>query len=67
MGYRNKPETDAVTDRLFVCMAQRTHVDDRSSAVESKFYLPAGVDPSESDRFERLWAMLFDHDVDPPK
>jgi len=45
-------------------MSQRTHADDRDSATDSKFYLPAGVTPSsEAGWFTRLWAMLFNHRV----
>jgi hypothetical protein len=49
-------------------MSQRTHADDRVSATEPRFYLPAGVTPSvEASKFKRLWATLFDHSVEPPK
>lgn len=45
-------------------MAQRNPAADQDRATESKFYLPAGVNPSEAGRFERIWAMLFDHNAD---
>jgi hypothetical protein len=42
----------------------RQHADDRGSATESKFYLPAGVSPSfDTGRFERLWTTLFNHQL----
>jgi hypothetical protein len=64
MDYTVKPETDAVAAPLLVCMAQRHHADDRVSATESKFYLPAGGTPSpEAGRLERIWATLFKHQV----
>jgi hypothetical protein len=48
-------------------MAQKIRDDDRDGATESKFYLPAGItQSSEATRFERLWAALFDHRIDPP-
>jgi hypothetical protein len=41
-------------------MGQRNHADDRDSATDSKFYLPAGISPSsEASRVESLRAMLF--------
>ncbi len=47
-------------------MPQRTHPDERDRATESKFYLPAGVTPPfDASRFERLWAALFKHQVEP--
>jgi hypothetical protein len=40
------------------------HADDRGSATESKFYLPAGISPSfDASRFQRLWAALFKHQL----
>lgn len=45
-------------------MAHQTQTDDRDSATESKFYLPAGVIPnSGSSRLVRLWKTLFNHQV----
>jgi len=42
----------------------RSTADDRDSATESKFYLPAGVSPSfDASRFERIWATLFEHQL----
>ena len=42
-------------------MAQRTRAEDGASATESKFYLPAGSDPSfVAGQLESLWATLFD-------
>jgi hypothetical protein len=47
-------------------MAQRTHTGDQHSATESKFYIPAGAGPSLiTDRVERVWASLFEHQVGP--
>jgi hypothetical protein len=47
-------------------MAQRNHTDDRVSATESKFYLPAGATSSSvAGRVASLWAALFNHGVDP--
>jgi hypothetical protein len=44
---------------------QRRPTDDRDRTTESKFYIPAGADPSsETDRLGRLWAALFDHQLD---
>ena len=44
-------------------MAQSTHTE-RDSAAESKFYIPAGAGPSViTDRVERAWATLFNHQV----
>jgi hypothetical protein len=45
-------------------MSQRVRADDRGSASEHKFYVPAGT-PSTSvvNWFERVWASLFDHGV----
>lgn len=48
-------------------MTTKNHAVDRASATESKFYLPAGVTPSEASRFERIWATLFNHYAKPPK
>jgi len=49
-------------------MAQQNHADGRDSTTESKFYSPVGVTPSfGTDRFERLWASLFNHGVGPQK
>ena len=43
-------------------MVQRSHADDRSSATETKFYLPAGLAPSSvASRVESIWATLFNH------
>jgi len=68
MDYTVKLHTDAVAGLLFTRMAQQNHADERGSATESKFYLPAGVVPSvEASQFERIWATLFDHSVEPPK
>jgi hypothetical protein len=45
-------------------MSQRVRADERGSATESKFYVPAGVaSTSVVDRIERVWASLFDHGV----
>ncbi|MFC6723823.1 hypothetical protein ACFQE1_05420 [Halobium palmae] len=42
-------------------MLRRNHVDGRSSATESKFFLPAVVAPPlDGSRLERLRATLFD-------
>lgn len=68
MDYTIKPETNAVTGRLFICMIQGDHADDRGRATELEFYLPAGVTPPvDASRFERIWATLFSHCVEPPK
>lgn len=49
-------------------MPQRTHPDGPDQATESKFYLPAGVTPSfDASQVKRIWATLFEHQVDPPK
>jgi len=49
-------------------MAPQHHADDRRSATESKFYLPAAVTSTiVSGRFERLWSSLFDHRVGPSR
>lgn len=61
-----KLQNNAVTGLLFICMPQRNQADDKDRATESKFYLPAGV-PFDANRFERIWAALFDHSVGPPK
>jgi hypothetical protein len=46
-------------------MPQTIRADERASATESKFYLPAGsARPSVADRVERLWARLFNHGID---
>jgi hypothetical protein len=46
-------------------MVDRTHTDNRVSAPESKFYLPAwGIPSSAAGRLKRLWATLFNHGVD---
>jgi hypothetical protein len=45
-------------------MMQRNRADARDSAIESKFYLPAGGSPpSEASLLGRLWATLFDRRV----
>jgi len=45
-------------------MVQRSHAADRSSATETKFYLPAGVTPSSvASRVESIWATLFNHGI----
>ena len=45
-------------------MAQRNHTDERASATEPKFYLPAGtVTSSVASRVAGLWATLFNHGV----
>ena len=44
--------------RYELSMAARSHAEDRRSDTEIKFYLPAGVQPSDTTRFERLWASL---------
>ncbi len=65
MRYTVKLETNAVTDVLFVCMPQRNHADDQARATESKFYPPAGSDPSfVASRLEWLWATLFNHGIE---
>jgi hypothetical protein len=49
-------------------MSQRNRADDRDSATEPEFYIPAGATSSfDTGWFERLWAKLFSHDVEPPK
>ena len=49
-------------------MAENLRTDDRADAAEPKFYLPAGTSPSSgAGLFERLWAALFDHGVEPPR
>ncbi len=49
-------------------MTKPTRADEQASAIESKFYVPAGSDPSfVSSRLEELWAKLFNHGVKPPK
>ncbi len=49
-------------------MPQRTQTDNQGRATEPEFYIPAGVSPSFIvSRFERLWATLFNHHVEPPK
>ena len=49
-------------------MAQRVRTESQHSAPESKFYIPAGAGPSLiTDRFERVWASLFEHQVGPQK
>ncbi|MFD1597773.1 hypothetical protein [Halobellus rarus] len=49
-------------------MPQRIHIDDRDSATEPEFYLPAGASPSFiANRLERIWATLFNHGVGPRK
>jgi len=64
MDYTIKLETDTVTGLHFTRMVQRNQADDRASATEPKFYLPAGVSPSfEASRFECIWAALFNHRV----
>ncbi|AGB39120.1 hypothetical protein Natoc_3388 [Natronococcus occultus SP4] len=46
-------------------MARRDHPGDRGSASEPKFYLPGGdTPPFYAGRFERLWASLFNYDVE---
>jgi hypothetical protein len=48
-------------------MAQRHHVESRASAVESKFYLPAGSNQSTvAGRLERVWATIFDNGIETP-
>ncbi|HKJ58730.1 MAG TPA: hypothetical protein VKA37_05845 [Halobacteriales archaeon] len=65
---RNKLQRNAVAGRLFTRMAPQHHADDRRSATESKFYLPAAVTSTiVSGRFERLWSSLFDHRVGPSR
>ena len=65
MRYTVKPETNGVTGPLFICMPQTIRADERASATESKFYLPAGsARPSVADQVERLWARLFNHGID---
>lgn len=60
MDYRIKLQADVATGRLFVRMAEHNHADDRDSATESKFYLPAGGVPSVEPRpFERTVAKLL--------
>ena len=45
-------------------MPQSDHADERGSATEAKFYLPAGVTPSaDGSRVEDIWAALFSHGV----
>lgn len=53
---------------VFVCMAHRTHADNRARTIESKFYLPVGMTPPfEAYWVERIWARLFNHRVEPSK
>jgi hypothetical protein len=48
-------------------MTQRNHAESGVSAIESKFYLAAGLTPPfDSSRVERIWASLFSHCVEPP-
>jgi len=48
-------------------MPQHDHTDSRVRAPESDFYLPAGVAPPfDASQFERIWATLFNHQVEPP-
>jgi len=64
VGYTLKLQSNAGWELLFTRMSQRNHADDRDSATESKFYLPAGVTPSsEASWFDRLWATVFNHRV----
>ena len=50
---------------VYINMAQRDHADDRGSDTELEFYLPAVITPpADTSRFERLWALLFDQDVE---
>jgi len=64
VGYTLKLQSNAVWELLLIRMSQRNHADDRDSATESKFYLPAGVTlSSETSWFGRLWATLFNHRV----
>jgi hypothetical protein len=45
-------------------MALQNHADDRGSATESRFYLPATVTgTTNAGRLGRLWSSLFDHRV----
>jgi hypothetical protein len=47
-------------------MPQRDRTDDRVSATEPKFYLPAGATSSSvASRVAALWATLFSHGIDP--
>lgn len=49
-------------------MTEPTRADKQASAIEAKFYAPAGSDPSfVTGRLERLWAKLFNHGVKPPQ
>lgn len=49
-------------------MAQKNREDEQEIAAEPKFYLPAGITaPSDGTRFERLWAKIFNHSVDPSR
>ena len=53
------------TGRDTVCMAQRDHADDSRSDTELQFYLPAVIiPPVDTSRFKRLWALLFNQDVE---
>lgn len=65
MDYTIKLEANAVTDRLFICMTQKNHADDRGRAAELEFYLPAGVTPFDTSQLKRIWARLFSHRVEP--
>ena len=49
-------------------MTERNRAAEQASAIESKFYAPAGSDPSfVTSRLEELWAKLFNHCVSPPQ
>jgi len=49
-------------------MKEPTRTDEQASATESKFYAPAGSDPSfVTSRLEQLWAKLFNHGIKPRK
>jgi hypothetical protein len=46
-------------------MTQKNRADDRATAPESKFYLPAWAPPSfVVSRLEGIWATLFKHGVE---
>jgi hypothetical protein len=45
-------------------MTQSNRVENRSEAIEQKFYLPAGGSlPFVASRVERVWTALFDRRV----
>ncbi len=49
-------------------MPQRNRSDGQASATRSKFYLPAGANPSSlTSQLEGIWATLFSHGIEKPK